>query len=204
MAHAGVYVVLIPFQVDGTKDSHKEVESIAKTLLLRLKRNKERNVYPQVVSIGGAGKNSPGSIQWADDSVVYVTCHGNQKVIGPMTNDINLTPELLANDLAGVLPDTLQHLKIMTCHSGSGYVEENAYVNQLCQFLYKKNFHNLTVYGYCGYTGEPEKKPKHSYVTVEQGKGRPYNASGARIAVSGEQGKVQSIPTLKIFREEVD
>ncbi len=205
MAHAGIYAVMLPFVIDLSLESHKEVKDIAETLLRRIKRKKTRTVHNTVLQLGVTqGQQSPSSVKWVDDSVLYITCHGNSTVIGPITGDVNITPEQLASAMVGKIPKSLSHLKIMTCHSGSDYLTASSFVSKLCTSLHSSGFDQLTVYGYCGFTGEIGKKPKHSYVTEKKEDSRKYRAKQARVAVKGAEGKAIAVPTAKLFTEEED
>jgi hypothetical protein len=192
---------MVPFVADKTEEAHEDVIQIAKGLHFRVARNKQRKVIKRVLFLGQddlATASGKGGLP--DDSVLYITCHGNPKVIGPMSNDINIGPSDLAALIKKHVPRNLAHLKIMTCNSGVHYGNATSFVSKLCTEL-APDFPKLIVYGYTGYTGEKGNKSKHSYVTTEHGGGKEYVASKARVAVTGVTAEPVEHPDINTMKE---
>jgi hypothetical protein len=197
-----LYAVLIPFLPDKVVEGHKDVMTQAESLQTRLKGKRARKVHKCVLYLGSDVKDRDArQTPLGPKSVVYVTGHGNTKLIGTAGDAVSLTPNQMAEKLDGHLPKDLGHQKVMSCNSGSARDGElaadeekllsgtDSYIRRLCMALWARGYTALNVYGYQGYTGE---QGKHTYVTQTLGGGKKERARQRRVRVCGENGAMEA------------
>lgn len=194
MPKSGIYAVMVPFcrttgRLKGAEKQKgkEEQETItgANALRKRLSLNSERNVHSTILQMGqGSGKASAKSIDFDENSVLYISAHGNTKVIGTMKY-YEIKPLDLAEGIISDLgSDTkLGHLKIMSCSSGtldeSGELPEDyRYAKAVSAALGERGLADLIVYGYDGMLNDG-KSSKHTMIVNE---GKEKRASEGRLA----------------------
>lgn len=194
------YAVMVPFtrttgrlKGEMKQKGKEEQETItgANALRKRLAQNKDRKVHGTILQMGqDSGKSSVKDLTFTEDSVLYISAHGDTEDIGTMKY-YQIKPADLANGLVRDLGDDtkLGHLKIMSCSSGtlneSGDLPDDyRYAKAVSAKLGELGLEEIIVYGYDGLLNDGI-SGKHTMLSVG---GKLRRASEGRLAFqNGEE-----------------